>query len=114
MDLFQVDEDPIKFLDSLPTQTQGIFSSNTPNLEAKIIESLTLEEYHEICAQFLVRPRVASISTAITLDLGVVICCPSENWLEDSVGIAWLPDAKWSCGSNPFGREVTENGWMRY
>ncbi|KAJ6528883.1 hypothetical protein B0H19DRAFT_533185 [Mycena capillaripes] len=116
VDLIQVNSDLIP-LDILRTRTQGMYSSNAPNTEAKIIESLTLEEYHHICHWFLGHVRFVRTSTPTALNLGTVICCPSKNWPEDSVEIAWLPNRKSYSGSwnTPPGVaiQITEDCWIR-
>ncbi|KAJ6555807.1 hypothetical protein B0H19DRAFT_1376839 [Mycena capillaripes] len=116
MDLVQANDYPI-YLDSIPARTQGMYSSNAPNTEAKIIESLTLEQYHHICYQFLRHFRFTNISIPITLNLGKVICCPSGNWLEDSVEIAWLPNTTisslWWDTPSETAKQITEDGWTR-
>ncbi|KAJ6555809.1 hypothetical protein B0H19DRAFT_136696 [Mycena capillaripes] len=115
MDVVQANNHPI-YLESW-VEAQELYSSNGPNTEAKIIESLTLEEYHDICYHFLGHFRLTNISTPITRNLGAVICCPSGNWLEDSVEIARLPNTRPFLGTwdTPPGaaRQITEDGWIR-
>ncbi|KAJ6555810.1 hypothetical protein B0H19DRAFT_136683 [Mycena capillaripes] len=116
MDLVQANDYPT-YLNSLPARTQGIYSSNAPNTDAKIIESLTLEQYHDICYYFLGHVQFTNISIPITLNLGKVICCPSGNWLEDSVEIAWLPNTTisslWWDTPSETAKQITEDGWTR-
>ncbi|KAJ6555758.1 hypothetical protein B0H19DRAFT_135973 [Mycena capillaripes] len=115
MDLVQANDNPI-YLDSLPVRTQRIYSLNTPNTEAEIIESLTLEHYHFICYYFLAF-RVTNISSPITRNVGAVICCPSRDRLEDSVEIAWLPNtpflSPWWDTPSGTAEQITEDGWTR-
>ncbi|KAJ6522066.1 hypothetical protein B0H19DRAFT_1386735 [Mycena capillaripes] len=116
MDLGQANDNPI-YLDSLPVRTQRIYSLNTPNTEAEIIESLTLEDYHYICYHFLGHFRYTNISTPITRNLGAVICCPSRDRLEDSVEIAWLPNtpflSPWWETRSGMAKQIMEDGWTR-
>ncbi|KAJ6555925.1 hypothetical protein B0H19DRAFT_1262055 [Mycena capillaripes] len=116
MDLVQVNDYPI-YLEPFRAQTQGMYSSNAPNTEAKIIESLTLEEYHDICYYFLGHFRFTNISTPINLNLGAVIFCLSRDRLEDSVEIAWLPStpilSSWWDTLPGTAKQITEDGWTR-
>ncbi|KAJ6544534.1 hypothetical protein B0H19DRAFT_1261992 [Mycena capillaripes] len=117
MDLVPVKYSPVHLLESLRAQTQGIYFLSVPTTEATIIESLTLEEYHDICYQFLEHSRIVSISIPITLNLGAVICCPSKDRLKDPVEFAWLPNTKCSSGSwdipRGVARHITEDCWIR-
>ncbi|KAJ6555766.1 hypothetical protein B0H19DRAFT_136069 [Mycena capillaripes] len=117
MDLVQANDYPI-YLSSVRAGTQGMYSSNVPNTEAKIIESLTLEQYHYICYWFLGHFRFTDISTPITCNLGAVIFCPSRDRLEDFVEIAWLPNATisslWWDTPSGTAEQITEDGWTRY
>ncbi|KAJ6555806.1 hypothetical protein B0H19DRAFT_1151197 [Mycena capillaripes] len=116
MDLGQANDYPI-YLEPFRAQTQGMYSSNAPNTEAKIIESLTLQEYHDICYHFLGHLRVTNISTPITRNLGAVIFCPSRDRLEDAVEIAWVPNTAnpslWWDTPSETAKQITEDGWTR-
>ncbi|KAJ6555862.1 hypothetical protein B0H19DRAFT_137156 [Mycena capillaripes] len=116
MDLGQANDYPIS-LDIARAQRHGMYSSNAPNTEAKIIESLTLEQYHHICYQSLGHFRFTNISTPITHNLGAVICCPSRDRLEDSVEIAWLPNtpilSPWWKTRSGMAEQIMEDGWTR-
>ncbi|KAJ6566328.1 hypothetical protein B0H19DRAFT_709190 [Mycena capillaripes] len=83
-----------------------------------IIENLTLRNYHEICALHLHHFRGTTISTPIHVNLGTVVLWPSTNRFEDSVAIAFSPNAKtypqqWEATGRAPG-ERTENGWTRF
>jgi hypothetical protein len=92
-----------------------------PNTESAVIESLTLEQYHEICFWELKKARPIYSSSAV-IKVGAVLFCPSSNRLEDSIEIATLPNAEiklvpWTLpmgSTNGVLGEVTEDGWMRY
>ncbi|KAJ6544148.1 hypothetical protein B0H19DRAFT_1267451 [Mycena capillaripes] len=85
-----------------------------PSTEVMIIESLTLQDYHDICYYNLRRFPSITISTRTAVNLGAVAFCPSSNRLEDSVEIASLPNAEvsYNWGSVEAG-EVIEEGWTR-
>jgi hypothetical protein len=74
---------------SLP---HGITSLDAPDQEAMVIDSLTLEQYHEICYWDLSRRRSISLSTPVTVKLGAVIASSWDDQVKDLVGIAFLPD----------------------
>ncbi|KAF7344095.1 hypothetical protein MVEN_01699200 [Mycena venus] len=82
------------------------------------IASLTLEQYHEICYWDLSRHRELLGSTPITVNLGAIISCSSEDQLDNSVEIAFLPDAEVRLGQWNTDGEVTskimEDGWTRF
>jgi hypothetical protein len=92
--------------------------SAAPAQEAMAIESLTLEQYHEICYWDLSRRRNFYCSASATVNLHTIIVCPSGDRLEDSVEIALLPDTKvylgdWRTPETATG-EVMEGGWTWY
>lgn len=58
-----------------------------------VIDSLTLEQYHEICDWMLSRPRTMTISTDVTLNLGTVFVGSAEDQLDDWVQIVSFPAA---------------------
>jgi hypothetical protein len=85
---------------------------------AMAIDTLTLEQYHQICYWNLSQRRVLYCSASATVNLNTRITCPSGDRLEDSVEIALLPDAqlclgKWAATDRATG-EVMEGGWTRY
>jgi hypothetical protein len=93
---------------------QGITSLDTADQAATVIDSLTLEQYHDICYWELSRRRTVAISTDITVNLGVVLACSSDQF-QDSVEIVSLPDVKINC-NDWYGAagEAIDNGWTRY
>jgi hypothetical protein len=99
-----------------------MFPLSAQNTEAAVINSLTLEQYHEISCWNLWQIRLLHSSSAIVVNMGAVFSCPSSNLLEDSVEIASLPNAEitldpWTLYSSDRSRrlgEVTEDGWTRY
>ncbi|KAJ6566332.1 hypothetical protein B0H19DRAFT_709238 [Mycena capillaripes] len=83
-----------------------------------IIESFTLLGYHQICGFHLPRALGTTISAPIQVNLGTVVFWPSSNHFEDSVGIAFSPNAKahflqWDTTRGSRG-ERTEEGWTRF
>jgi hypothetical protein len=89
-----------------------------PDQEAMAIDSLTLEQYHEICFWDLSQLRTFDCSTCTTVNLNTIIACPLENQLRGLVEIAHLPDARlfldsWRTVEGVTG-EVMEDGWTRY
>jgi hypothetical protein len=101
---------------------QGMFSFSASNTEAAIIESLTVERYHEICSCNLKQLRLLHSSSPIVVNVGAVLSCSLSSGLEDSVEIASVPNADltlgpWILYSTTSGRvlgELTEDGWTRY
>jgi hypothetical protein len=95
----------------------GIKPSESPTQEAMAIDSLTLEQYHEICYWNLSRQHLSS-STSATVNLSAIIACASADRLEDLIEIALLPDAEvylgsWRTPETATGEDV-EGGWTRY
>jgi hypothetical protein len=83
-----------------------------------VIDSLTLKEYHSLCAFFLHQVRRILISSPLTVNLGAVVSCSSNDRLEDSVEIAFSSDrgtygGHWETPGGVVG-EVMKNGWTRY
>lgn len=70
------------FTDIPDSQIEGVSSLRAPNMDVVVIDSLTLEQYHEICHWSLCRYRRLSISTPITVKLGAVVRCFSREKLE--------------------------------
>lgn len=86
------------------------------DLEAIVIESLALRQYHEICSRNLSH-KVRSVCTLVTASPGGVIFCPSNGRLEDWVQVA-IPDVEiyfypWENAVGDEG-ELMEDNWTRY
>jgi hypothetical protein len=97
---------------------QAIKSLDLESQEAIAIDSLTLEQYHQICYWNLSQSRHLYCSASATVNLNTIYVCPSGDRLEDSVEIALLPDAEvylgnWRTAEGATG-EVMEGGWTRY
>jgi hypothetical protein len=93
---------------------QGFTSLNAPGQEAVVINSLTLEQYHQICYWNLSHRRIISISPEMTVNLGAIIPYFSTGQLQDWVEIALLPDVDPRCGGwRGADGEVLEDGWTR-
>jgi hypothetical protein len=94
------------------SHTQGITSLDAPGQEARAIDSLTLNQYHEICYWHLSRFRAITISDDVAVNLGAVHACSQSDQLEVLGESAFL-DAnvcgRWFGGEG----EVMENGWTR-
>jgi hypothetical protein len=88
---------------------------NAPGQEAMVVDSLTLEQYHQICYWYLSNWRNISISPDVTVNLGTVITCSSGDQLQDFVEIVFFPDVdvRFSHWDGAQG-EVMEDGWTRY
>jgi hypothetical protein len=84
-----------------------------------VVESLTTEEYHNICGSYLSQAQMISIPTSTTVNLGAIITCSSDYLLEHPVEIAYAPNLDsddvigWHSFEGAKGL-VVEDGWMRY
>ncbi|KAJ7677031.1 hypothetical protein DFH06DRAFT_1169563 [Mycena polygramma] len=95
-------------------EATGLFAGNAPDIEALVIDTLTLEVYHEVCHQSLRKISLIDIPARVTVHLGTVISRSANN---DFVEIASLPDASleisdWANSGEGEG-EIMENGWTR-
>ncbi|KAJ7349851.1 hypothetical protein DFH08DRAFT_958799 [Mycena albidolilacea] len=95
----------------------GLKSLTALDLEAIVVESLTLEQYHEICTEDLSH-TLWGVRTPVSATSGDVVFCPSAGQLEDRVQIAALPDAKdsfypWDIKGAKRG-EVMRDGYTRF
>ncbi|KAJ6462841.1 hypothetical protein C8R45DRAFT_523751 [Mycena sanguinolenta] len=100
-----------------PSRLHSVSTLSTEAITT-FIDSLTLEQYHRICAMNLRQYQHFDLSASTTVNLGAVFHCPSDP-LEDSVEIAFLPSAEASQLGNwtDFGGgagEVLPNGWTRF
>jgi hypothetical protein len=100
----------------------GLELLGTPDMEATVIASLELEQYHEICDCHLTQYRNVSMSASATVNRNAVISCSSGKTLEDTVEIASLPNVgswaqefHWRLAKarNAEG-DVMDDGWTRY
>jgi hypothetical protein len=89
-------------------------------MELMVFESLTMQEYHNICSFNLSQFRTISISisTSMAAKPGAIISCSSSHPLEDPVGIVYAPNVdthvygwRTSEGAN---RAVMEDSWTQY
>ncbi|KAF7374120.1 hypothetical protein MSAN_00293200 [Mycena sanguinolenta] len=102
------------------SRSQGLNSLGEANMEAGVIESLTLEQYHEVCFWDLSRRRyVSAISRSGIVNLGAVMFWPSAK-LSDMVEVAHLPTAeldlsayRWYTTGEQVGT-IMEDGWTRF
>ncbi|KAF7340651.1 hypothetical protein MSAN_02137100 [Mycena sanguinolenta] len=91
-----------------------IYPDNAETVTA-FIDSLTLEQYHNICAGSLEQWRSIALSADTVVNMGVVFRC-SNNLFEDSVEIAFLPSARgpslgnWRTSEHGGGK-LMPNGW---
>ncbi|KAJ6512395.1 hypothetical protein C8R45DRAFT_1152015, partial [Mycena sanguinolenta] len=86
-----------------------------------IVDSLTLDQYHEICRWEFSTTRSISIPTSVTVNLDSVLNCPSRGTSDEITEIAYLPNANLSneprwriIGQWPVSDEVTTDGWIRF
>jgi hypothetical protein len=106
------------------SRPQGISSLNaTDEVEAMVIDCLTMEQYHRICYWDLSQPRIITISTNVTVNICGVFTCSSEDPLQDWVEIASLQNVDistfdWVMIASSLNvdakGEVMDNGWTRY
>ncbi|KAJ7300934.1 hypothetical protein DFH08DRAFT_122002 [Mycena albidolilacea] len=92
--------------------------SSASDTELMVVESLTMEEYHDICFLNLSQFRKISIFTSTTVNLGAIIACSSGDPLEGPVEIAYTPNVdfctpRWQTTKGAE-RVVMENGWARF
>ncbi|KAJ7245085.1 hypothetical protein C8J57DRAFT_1363010 [Mycena rebaudengoi] len=103
--------------DEIPA-VPDLVSLDSSNMQAIVIDSLTLKQYHRICDWNLSNARIISTSSCIVVTVGAVLYCPLSNRLEDSVRIPSLLDLNISSGvwANIQGMEgeLSENGWTRF
>ncbi|KAF7374200.1 hypothetical protein MSAN_00301900 [Mycena sanguinolenta] len=104
---------------SMPAQ-RGLEFLTRENSEAAIIDSLTLELYHEISYWHLSKIRFMWLCPSATVViLGSVFHCPSDAILDDVVEIAWLPNAKaswpsrWYIHNRLSFSQFMPDGWTR-
>jgi hypothetical protein len=83
-----------------------------------VVESLTMEHYHDICFLNLSQFRTITISTSTTANLGVIVACSSDYPLEDPVKIEYAPNVdahfySWQTSDGMRGVAM-KDGWTRY
>ncbi|KAF7374206.1 hypothetical protein MSAN_00302700 [Mycena sanguinolenta] len=114
------DKSAIYYLSSESSTQQGLQVLSAENMEATVIDSLTLELYHEISYWHFSKSRFTSFSPSVTAILGSVFHWPSDDIFDDAVEIAWLPNVEGSsdlswCDSE-YGSclgELIPDGWTR-
>ncbi|KAF7369652.1 hypothetical protein MVEN_00296200 [Mycena venus] len=85
--------------------------------EAMGVESLTLNEYYNICWINLAQSRRIAVSLFSTVDLGAVIYCSSSNGPDELIEIAHLANLKTVLGpwyTRGAVGETMEDGWTRF
>ncbi|KAJ6556379.1 hypothetical protein B0H19DRAFT_1377102 [Mycena capillaripes] len=87
---------------------------NASNQEALIIDSLTLEQYHDLCYWDLSQFRQSFSSAGVAVKVGAIYSCSSEDQLGNAPEIAYVPDVEidgshWNAARG----DVMENGWTR-
>jgi hypothetical protein len=101
---------------------QGLKPLVTLKMEAtSVINSLTLDLYHEICYRILAKLHSIPTCPSVTVNLGAVIYSSFGNKSKDFVEIASLQTAVlnldenfWHVVESKVVGEVIENGWTRY
>jgi hypothetical protein len=110
----------------------GLELLRTANVEDAVVDTLTLEQFHQICRSDMSQYRDIKCTTHLPVNLGTVIYCPldpldseylatpylGEGQPRDIVEIATLPDVDISF-QNQWGSlcpdgEIMENRWTRY
>jgi hypothetical protein len=97
-------------------QWQRLFSLNVPHMEAMVIDSLTLQQFHAICWNG--SQRVVSMNER-TVHLGAILVKSGSDWnyLDEVVSSSniRIDSSGWTTFRTPGDRgEVTEDGWTRY
>ncbi|KAF8212702.1 hypothetical protein K438DRAFT_1927996 [Mycena galopus ATCC 62051] len=98
---------------------QGLHSMVAQNSVAMAIDSLTLDQYHEISYWEQAQRHSTSILPPMTVKLGTVVACSGGHRLKDLTEIAFLPsvDQDYVPHWNMSGQEVATlrgDGWVRY
>ncbi|KAJ6522009.1 hypothetical protein B0H19DRAFT_1386766 [Mycena capillaripes] len=96
---------------------QGVSLSNATNT-VMVIDTLTTEQYQDICYYDLRQFHPITIPTSMDVHLGAVISWPSGSQLEDTVEIAFLQTtgpyfASWEIQGSPGELRVAREGWTR-
>lgn len=115
VDLTPALSDPI-IVFSKDRESRTLTSPFEPLPDSKIIASMSVNRYHEICWSYLSHFRRFSISTHASVKLGAIYCFPSWTKLDNVAEIAYIPD----CGFEDDGwrvegerASIMENGWTR-
>jgi hypothetical protein len=92
--------------------------SSASDTELMVVESLTMEEYHNICFLNLSEFRTISIPTPMAVKLDAIISCSSSHPLEDPVEMAYTPNVDtgvdgWQTFEGAEG-VVMKDGWTQY
>jgi hypothetical protein len=101
-----------------------VISLNVPHMEAMVINSLTLEQFHAMCARDLSRGWLRCFANPETVHLGRVLVSsggPDSDYLNGSVSssniridsLHWKTFRRWADNLGARG-EVAEDGWTRY
>ncbi|KAJ7927344.1 hypothetical protein B0H13DRAFT_2312744 [Mycena leptocephala] len=100
-----------------------VISLCAPNMEAMVIDSLTLEEFHAMCAWDLARERAWTFPTRRTVHFGAVVISSGSDmvYFDEIVFSSNITiHARWKIvkcpDTNAPGAQgkVTEDGWTRY
>ncbi|KAJ7094971.1 hypothetical protein C8R44DRAFT_381653 [Mycena epipterygia] len=95
-----------------PAISQSFLNLFEPHEESKIIASMSLDDYHEICFWHLSRKRSLSLPTNASVQLGMIYCTSGAS-LNNVVEIARIPDCKFQDdGWSAVGSRM-ESGWSR-
>jgi hypothetical protein len=96
---------------------QDLSSLGSPKMDAIVIDSMTLEQYHSIIYWNLAKFRSFRISASTSVNPGEMFFYRLSNRPEDVIGISVLnPKIYWTDWETVQGmyEEVTEDGWTRY
>ncbi|KAJ7890299.1 hypothetical protein B0H13DRAFT_2040637 [Mycena leptocephala] len=102
---------------------QEMFSLNVPHMEAMVIDSLTLEQFHAICHWDLSRWRTAGFPIPVTVHFGALLVTSGSDsdYLNEVVSSnimihlpRWKTFRRWDINTPGTRGEATEDGWTRY
>lgn len=96
-----------------------MFSLNVPHMEAVVINSLTLEQFHSICHWDLVQWRAGNFCVPVTVHLGAILLASGSDEIVFSSNIMthsprWTTLHRWDTETPEARGDVTEDGWTRY
>ncbi|KAF7359780.1 hypothetical protein MVEN_00702900 [Mycena venus] len=108
---YRLDRDPVSH------RIEGNYLLSASLTDAMVIDTLTLQAYHDTCAYNLSHFKNVSVSTHIPVRLGSLVCCSSSNQPEGWIVISSVPLSlcigHWRSSNDTRGDEMG-NGWTRF
>ncbi|KAJ7677025.1 hypothetical protein DFH06DRAFT_617144 [Mycena polygramma] len=97
------------------SEATPLLAGSAPDIEVLVIDSLTLETYHEVCCWSLSPVGGMEIRPGITVHVGMIISRPVNNHFLKiaSLPYACLKISSWTHADQVDG-ETMENGWTRF